>query len=538
MLHFSRLKTALILGTALLGLLVAVPSLIGRTALEAAAPWFPWRTVTLGLDLRGGSYLMLQVDMDAQIRERLESITDQVRTSLREPRIGYTQLASQGRSVSFRLVEPARRADALAALREVTAPPQAASGFGTQAAEIDLASTEDGRITLTLTEAALRAKATRAVEQSIEIVRRRIDESGVVEPTIARQGADRILVQLPGIQDPERIKSLLGKTAKMTFHLLDEGANPNAGLPPPGVMFLSGETRAGQAPGTEGRYAVRRRVEVDGASLRDARASLNNQSAEWVVNFEFDGAGSRRFADITRANVGRPFAIVLDDKVLTAPVIREPITGGRGQISGSFDAASANDLAVLLRAGALPAPLTVVEERSVGPELGADAIRSGLIAVGVGFVLTLAYMIAVYGLFGVFACLGLFVNLVLTLAVLALLEATLTLPGIAGLLLTLGMSVDANILINERIREEQRRGRSPIAAMEAGFTRAFSTITDSNLTALIAMILLYAFGSGPVRGFAVTVSFGIITSLFSAVSFVRLLIVLWYRRNRPSTLPV
>ena len=299
------------------------------------------------------------------------------------------------------------------------------------------------------------------MQQSIEIVRRRIDETGVVDPQITQQGDDRIVVQLPGISDPNRIKELLGKTAHMTFQLVDETANPSAGAPPPpGVDYLPMQDNPSQ------KIAVRRRIDVDGGDLTDARAGTNPQTGEWVVNFTFNSIGARRFADVTRANVNHRFAIVLDGKVISAPVIREPITGGRGQISGTFTAASANDLAVLLRAGALPAPLTVVEERSVGPELGADSIRAGAISLAVGFVLVIAFMAIFYGLFGWFANVCLVVNLVLMLGIMSLLQATLTLPGMAGILLTLGMAVDANILINERIREEQRLG--PPAAVGAG----------------------------------------------------------------------
>jgi protein-export membrane protein SecD len=283
---------------------------------------------------------------------------------------------------------------------------------------------------------------------------------------------------------------------------------------------------------------VRRRIEVDGANLTDARAGQNGQTGEWVVNFTFDSVGARRFADITRANVGHPFAIVLDDKVISAPVIREAITGGRGQISGSFTAATATDLAVLLRAGALPAPLTVVEERSVGPELGADAIRAGAIALAVGFVLVMVYMAVFYGLFGWMANIALIANLFIMLAILSLLEATLTLPGMAGILLTLGMAVDANILINERIREEVQNGRSPLNAMETGFKRAYSTIIDSNATAFLAHVMLFVFGTGPVRGFAVTITVGIASSLFTATMLVRLMMVRWYASTRPALLPV
>ena len=431
--------------------------------------------------------------------------------------------------MSLRITEAGQREAALRAVRELANPIN--SGSGAQQSDIEVAITADGLLTATVTEAGLRAKATNAVEQSIEIVRRRIDETGVVEATIVRQGLNRILVQLPGVEDPDRIKNLLGRTARMTFHLLDEAVNLQATTPPPGIMFLNGE-RAGE------RFAVRRRVEVDGANLTDARASQDNRTSEWVVNFTFDSVGTRRFSEITRANVGRPFAIVLDEKVITAPNIREPITGGRGQISGNFTVRSANDLAVLLRAGALPAPLTVIEERTVGPELGADAIRAGVISLAVGVAFVFLYMGFAYGLFGWFANVALAINIILLVACLSLLEATLTLPGIAGIVLTLGTALDANILINERIREEVKNGRSPINALEIGYTKASGTILDSNLTNLIAMACLYAFGSGPVKGFAVTVAIGTIVQMWTATVVTRLLVVWWYRWTKPRELPV
>ncbi|MFQ3623673.1 MAG: protein translocase subunit SecD [Acetobacteraceae bacterium] len=533
MMYFARWKIASILGGIVLAALLAIPSFVPRERLGAAGEWLPWRQFHLGLDLKGGSYLLLEVDMAAVIRERLDNLTDGARTRLRGAGIGYTGLAAADRAVTLRLTEPARAPDALRLLRELANP--ITTGVGTSQPDLEVTATPDGLVTIALSEPLLREKATQAVQQSIEIIRRRIDETGVVDPVIARQGTNRVLVQLPGVQDPERIKQLIGQTARMTFHLLDETADLTARTPPPGVLFLEGDRGRGGQPE---RYAVRRRVEVDGANLTDARAGQNSQTGEWVVNFSFDSIGTRRFAEVTRNNVGRPFAIVLDNKVITAPVIREPITGGRGQISGNFTVASANDLAVLLRAGALPAPLTVIEERTVGPDLGADSIRAGVIALAIGFVLVVAWMVVFYGLFGLFANVALIVNMILLLAALSLMEATLTLPGIAGILLTLGMAVDANILINERIREEARRGRSPLNAMEAGFKRAFATILDSNLTTLLAMAMLYAFGSGPVRGFAVTISVGILCSMFSAIVFVRMLMVQWYRTARPAALPV
>ncbi|MCR0984358.1 protein translocase subunit SecD [Roseomonas populi] len=535
MLYFARWKVAAILGVIALGLLLCVPNLVPRSALPSWAA----RQISLGLDLRGGSYLLLEVDMNAVVRERVESLVDGARTRLRTANIGYMNLAGDpnNRRLSFRVRDPAQAEAAATAIRELANPiPVRGSATGATEPDIAVTAAPDGTVTATLSDAALVARAGGAVEQSIEIVRRRIDETGVSEALIARQGQSRILVQLPGVEDPNRIKDLLGRTARMTFHLLDENANPNGtGAPPPGVQFLQGETRQGTQPE---RYAVRRRVEVDGANLSDARAGQDSRNGEWVVNFTFDSVGTRRFAEVTRQNVGRPFAIVLDDKVITAPVIREPIIGGSGQISGSFNARTANDVAVLLRAGALPAPLTVVEERTVGPELGADAIRAGVISLLAGALFVFLYMGFAYGLLGWFANVALLVNIMLMMAALSLLQATLTLPGIAGIVLTLGTALDANILINERIREETKAGRTPIQALELGFTKASGTIMDSNLTNLIAMVCLYAFGSGPVKGFAVTVAIGTVVQMWTATTLVRLLVSWWYRARRPRELPV
>jgi len=525
MMYFSRLKAAAILGVCLLGLLVSLPNV-----LPSPASWMPWRAVHLGLDLKGGSYLLMEVDMKAVIKERLDGLVDGIRQALRPGAIFYQTLEAQPdqNRVVLRLRDPGKIDAALAALKPLV---QQEGSNGTP--DLEIANTLDGTITLTLSPVALHARASAAVQQSIEIVRRRIDETGVVDPQITQQGDSRIVVQLPGIEDPNRIKQLLGKTAHMTFRLVDEAANAKSGTaPPPGVEFLQLEDERG------GKIAVRKRVDVDGADLTDARAGTDSQTGQWVVNFKFNSNGARRFADITRANVGHRFAIVLDDKVISAPVIREPITGGSGQISGGFTANTANDLAVLLRAGALPAPLTVVEERTIGPELGADSIRAGAISLLAGFLLVIAFMGFFYGLFGWFANLCLVVNLVLMLALMSLLEATLTLPGMAGILLTLGMAVDANILINERIREEQRRGRPPLAALEHGFQRAYATIFDSNAATFLSHVMLFVFGSGPVKGFAVTITIGIATSMFTAWMLTRLLVSRWYLAVRPRLLPV
>jgi preprotein translocase subunit SecD len=527
MMYFSRMKTTLILGVCLLGILLGVPNLF-----SAPAAWMPWRTVHLGLDLRGGSYLLLEVDMKAVVKERLDSLADGVRQALRGGQIFYQTLEPQAdqNRVLLKLRDATKTDAAVAALRPLISP-----DVSTGQPDMAIASDPSGTITLTLSAPALAARAAGAVDQSIEIIRRRIDQTGVVDPQITRQGESRIVVQLPGIGDPDRIKQLIGKTAHMTFRLVDEAATATAnagGPPPPGDDYLPMQDNPNE------KIAVRKRIDVDGADLTDARAGTNSDTGEWVVNFTFNSIGARRFADVSRANVNHRFAIVLDDKVISAPVIREAITGGRGQISGSFTAQSANDLSVLLRAGALPAPLTVVEERSVGPELGAASIRAGAISLVAGFLFVIFFMAFFYGLFGWFANLALVVNLLLMLGIMSMLQATLTLPGMAGILLTLGMAVDANILINERIREEQKLGRPPLAALEHGFSRAYSTIFDSNATAFLAHVMLFVFGSGPVKGFAVTITVGIATSLFTAWMLTRLLVSRWYITTRPKLLPV
>ena len=522
MMYFSRLKTAFVLGVCLLGALFCIPN-----AINAPADWLPWNRIHLGLDLRGGSYLLLEVDMATVVRERLESVADASRTALRTAKVERYVITPQ--PDQNRILVKLADASQLDTAR-VAITPLGVNANGTN--DLEFADLGGGQLAATLSAPGLKTRATQAVEQSIEIVRRRIDETGVVDPQISRQGDSRIVVQLPGIEDPDRIKQLLGKTARMTFRLTDETANMSSPVPPPGVDFLPMENSPTQ------KIAVRRRVEVDGANLTDARAGQNGQTGEWVVNFTFDSIGTRRFADISSKNVGHPFAIVLDDKVISAPVIREAITGGRGQISGRFDARSATDLSVLLRAGALPAPLTVVEERSVGPQLGADSIKAGAFSLAAGLLCVMAYMGVFYGLFGWLANVALVFNLILMMAILSLFEATLTLPGMAGILLTLGMAVDANILINERIREEAHNGRTPLSAMETGFKRAFSTIIDSNATAFLAHVMLFFFGAGPVRGFAVTITVGIATSMFTATMLTRLLMVRWFVKHRPQTLPV
>lgn len=538
MLYFAPWKIALVILLTLAGLVTAAPNLLTRQQFESLPTWMQLPQVNLGLDLRGGSHLLLEVDTAAVLRERLSAIVEGAREELRRERIGYTNLGiAGGNSVGLRLRDATQVARARELLAKLGQPLQGgAFGMGATGTDLQFESSADGNVRLTLSEQAVKERALAAVSQSMEIVRRRIDQTGVNEPTIQVQGSDRILVQLPGVDDPERIKRLLGTTAKLTFRMVDTQADPN--LPaPPGSEILDGDRpRVANAPVE--RYVVKRKVEVAGDSLVDAQAGYDQRSGQPIVSFRFDTVGGKRFAEITQQAVGLPFAIVLDNKVLSAPVIREPILGGSGQISGNFTVTEANDLAVLLRAGALPAPLKVIEERVVGPDLGADAIRAGIIAIIIGFIAVNLFMIAAYGLFGVFAVIAVSVNLVLILGMLSTMQATLSLPGIAGILLTIGMAVDANVLINERIREEYKLGKSVVASLDAGFSRAFSTILDSNLTTLIAMTILFAVGSGPVRGFAVAISLGIITSMFTAILGVRLMIALWLKSARPKALAV
>jgi protein-export membrane protein SecD len=374
------------------------------------------------------------------------------------------------------------------------------------------------------------------MDQSLEVVRRRIDELGTKEPDITRSGDDRILVQVPGLQDPQQLKDILGKTAKMTFQLVDETADPSAKTAPIGDDILPMMTKPGQP--AQPPIVVHRRVMVSGDRLTDASGSFDSRTGQPVVSFRFDSVGARQFGDVTKDNVNHRFAIVLDKQVISAPNIIEPILGGSGQITGSFTTESANELAILLRAGALPVPLKILEERTVGAELGADSVKAGRYSAIAGLVMVAVFMILRYGLFGLFADVALTLNVVLLLAILTAFGATLTLPGIAGIVLTMGMAVDANVLIYERIREEQRNGRSMLASIDTGFRRAMATIVDANMTHLIASLILFELGMGPVRGFAVTLGVGIITSFFTAVMVTRLIVIYWLKMARPRKLTI
>ena len=525
MLYFANWKILVICAVCALGVILSLPNLFSPAQLAQLPRYIPHKQVALGLDLRGGSYLLLEVDVAAAQRERLNTLVETVRNALRSAKIGYTGLDVEGDAIDFTIRDTGRIEEAKGVLRKID--PEIT---------VDIDSSGAGK--MQFSRLATETRRRQAVEQSIEIIRRRIDETGTKEPTIQRQGEDRILVELPGVDNPEHVKALLGRTAKLTFQLVDQSVSveeARRGRLPPGDTILAAQDEHGNRGGPAA-YVVRKRVMVGGDTLTDAQATFQNN--EPVVSFKFDAAGARRFGDATRENVGKPFAIVLDNKVISAPVIREPILGGSGVISGSFTVQSASDLALLLRAGALPAPITILEERTVGAELGADSIHAGTVASIVGVILVVIFMFLFYGLFGLFADVALMFNLALMLAALSLLGATLTLPGIAGIALTMGMAVDANVLIYERIREEVRGGRSVLSSLEAGFTRAFGTILDSHVTTLVAGILLYWLGSGPVKGFAVTLSIGVLTSLFSAILVTRLQIVTWVRRTKPKAIPL
>ena len=511
------------------GILFMVPNFFGKVDLQNNYPsWLPREQVSLGLDLQGGSHLLLQVEIESLIEEKIERLIPTVRTELRRSDIRSLNWRIDNNEVIFKLANVAN-IDRVESLLESLLTEH----------NIDL--TEEAFVKISFTEDALRELRIATLNQSIEIIRRRIDETGVREPTVVRQGTDRVLVQLPGIDDPERMKELIGKTARLTFHLVDHRVSSDDIIRnkiPPGtkVMQLERGDDFEQEEQSKELIAIRKKVELSGDELVEALASF--QDNQPVVSFRFDTSGSRKFGEITTENVNRSFAIVLDDSVISAPNINEPILGGAGVISGNFSVQSANDLALLLSAGALPAPMRVLEERTVGPGLGADSIRAGTIACIIGLIAVIIFMVFYYGFFGLIADLALILNLVIIIGVLSLLQATLTLPGIAGIVLTIGMAVDANVLIFERIREESRSGRTTFSAMEFGYKQAFRTIIDSNLTTLIAAIILYLIGSGPVKGFAVTLGIGIVTSMFTAMIVSRYLLILWLRKRRPNALPL
>jgi preprotein translocase subunit SecD len=532
MLYFTRWKALGIILTALIVCLCAVPNFFPEAQVKTWPAWAQRRLV-LGLDLQGGSYLLLEVDSNYVKKEKLDQVRDDVRRTLRDAKIGYTGLVTRGDTVEVR-VKDTDLQTAFAKLRDLAQPIGGLLGSSGQR-DLDVADAGGGLIRLSLSQPAMVERMRKTIEQSIQIVERRVNELGTVEPVIQRQGNDRILVQVPGLQDPTHLKELLGKTAKMEFRMVDTSVPPDqaqrGGLPPDSELLMSQSSP--KVP-----YVVKKQVLVSGGELNDAQTGFDQRTNEPIVSLRFNSTGARKFSQATQENVGLPFAIVLDNEVISAPVIREPITGGQGQISGSFTVQSANDLAVLLRAGALPAPLTVVEERTVGPGLGQDSIEKGELAAYVGSILVIVFMLLTYRLFGVFANIAVAINVAMIFGLLSLLNATLTLPGIAGIVLTVGIAVDSNVLIYERIREELRGGRNAISAIDAGFKRALATILDSNITTFIAAAVLFYIGTGPVRGFAVTLGIGIITTVFTAFTLTRLIVAGWVRWKRPQSVPI
>ncbi len=536
MMNFSMRKTILVVAVCLVGFLFTVPNFLPSKVLGSMPSFLPNKTVNLGLDLRGGSYLLLEVDVNAVIDQDLEDLVDQIRTALREKKIGYTGLGVTNHRIGLNLRDPNDGDTAVKAIRDLAQPVQQSILGGNAGSNIQVDRTND-HISVSLTEAAVSERSRNAVAQSIEVIRRRVDPTGTKEPTIQRQGENRIMLQLPGEQNPSHIKDILLTTAKLTFRFVDPSMTveqAKATHVPPGDEILP-SAEEGQS-GVE--WLVRKRVMVSGENLKTARAGFEQQTNRPIVVIDFDSIGGRRFADATRDNVGKLFAIVLDNKVISAPRIDEPILGGSAQIRGSFTVQQTQDLALLLRAGALPAPMQIVQERTVGPDLGADSIKEGKVACYIGAALVVLFMMAVYGFFGFLANLALIVNMILIFGALSAFQATLTLPGIAGIVLTIGMAVDANVLIYERIKEESRLGKTPFNAIDAGFRRAMVTILDANLTTLITGIILYLVGTGPVQGFAVTLSIGVCTSVFTAVTVTRLFVSIWLRRRRPQLLPI
>jgi preprotein translocase subunit SecD len=528
-LDFPRWKVWLISLTIGIGILFAVPSLLPSQAKSRWPSWLPKETISLGLDLAGGSQLLLEADMNDAAKQRLSAMEDSAATELRRaPRIDIGDISTAGGRLSFMVRNPRQLDAAVERLRTLTQP---VGLTGTR--DWDVQVVDSTRIVLSPTAGGSARALKDAMTVARDVVRRRIDPQGTKEITVINQGDRRILVQVPGVEDPEALKKLIGQTARLEFKLVDTSANPadvQQGHAPAGSQVVP------MADGT-GFMAVKRRVMVSGDQIVKAQQSFD-QDGRPVVAIGFNTAGARRFGRVTQENVNKPFAIILDDKVLSAPNINEPILGGQAQISGNFTVQSANDLAISLASGKLPVKLNVIEERTVGPDLGKDSIQKGVIASVVGTLAVIVFMLVTYGRFGVYANIALVVNAFLILGVMAIFNATLTLPGIAGFILTIGAAVDANVLINERIREEVRRGRRMLDAVDAGYREAMRAIFDANVTHVISAGIMAYFGSGPVRGFAVVLLIGVVTSVFTAVYFTRMLVALWIRRARPRVLPI
>ena len=528
MLDFPRWKIWLVTLSLVVGVWYALPSLLPENATRALPAWMT-PEINLGLDLAGGSELLLEAETSGVARQRLEAMEDLVRREMRTNDIRVGELSTAGDRLSFVVRDPAQAGAALQAARALSQPPL----FG-GAREWNVVA-QGNRIVMSHTDAGLSTAMDSAMETARDVIDRRINALGTLEPTIIRQGSTRIVVQVPGLQDPNALKELIGRTARLEFKMVDETATADqlaSGRAPVGSQILP------YPEGGEGaRIAVERRAIITGDMIADAQQGFDPEDGRPVVNIRFDGTGSQRFARVTQQNVGKPFAIILDNAVISAPAINEPILGGNAKISGSFTVESANALAISLRSGRLPVDLTVIQESTVGPELGQDSIQLGLIAGAVGSGLVLLYMFLSYGRFGIYADIAIVLNVLLILAAMAVMNASLSLPGIAGFVLTVGAAVDANVIINERIREEQRRGRNVLQSCEHGYEEARSAIFDANITNVIAGALLFYFGSGPIRGFATVLMIGIVTSVYTAVTVTRMFVSLWLRK-RPKELVI
>ena len=547
MLYFLRWKALAILLTAAIVCAFAIPNFVG---LDRVKKWPEWaqRYVVLGLDLQGGSHILLQVDTADVINKRVEGLRLEAIKVLRDARIVWANPpVKRGNSVEVRLREGPTYDTALAKLKELSQPITNNIIGVTGQRTLEVTELGGGLVRLTPTEAALNERIRQSIEQSIPIIEKRVNGLGLVEPTIQRQGIDRVLVQVPGLGDPKDLLEILKTAAVLEFRLVNISVPvqqaQQGNVPADSEILCEARDQktaeSVKPPNCEGGTAilVYKQVMVEGAELTNARSAFD-QNGRPAVDFTFNATGARKFGQVTQENVGRPFAIVLDGKVISAPVIQTAILGGNGQITGNFTVEAATNLAILLRAGALPAKLTPIEQRVVGPGLGQDSILKGKYASAVGAALVVVFMLVTYGLFGLFANVAVAVNVGMIFGILSLLNATLTLPGIAGIVLTVGIAVDSNVLIYERIREEVRHGRNAIAAIDAGFTRALATILDSNITTFIAAAVLFVIGTGPVKGFAVTLGVGILTILFTAFTLTRLIVAYWVRAIRPQRVPI
>lgn len=531
---FPPWKVWMLTAMLVIGVLLSIPSLLTEQQRAYIPDFLPQPSINLGLDLSGGVHILLEAQTEEFQEQRLQTLSDRIEDAMEDdgPTIEIGSLSRSTGAVRFTVRDEAQLDDAMERVRALTQP----VGFTGQR-DFSVENEDSLQIVVTPTEAGNSEAVDIAVNTATEVVRTRIDELGTREPTIIRQGDDRIVVQVPGLDSPESLMALLGRTASLEFRLVNYEADPNMALACQAPIGSEAMPYADPADGT-GCVIVQRRVMVSGDQLANAQQGFDQRTGQVTVNLTFDGVGGREFGRVTQENVGRPFAILLDGEVLSAPNINEPILGGNAQISGSFSVQSANELAIALRSGRLPIELAVIENRTVGPELGGDSIRWGGLAGMIATIAVMAFMIVTYGRFGVYANVALGLNLFLILAIMALLDATLTLPGIAGFVLTVGAAVDANVLINERIREEQRRGRKVIDAVQTGYKEASRAIFDANITNFIGGVLMFSFGSGPVRGFAVVLVLGIITSVFTAVTVTRMMVSVWIKNKRPSELNI